>query len=91
MRDELRAIAAEMHQSLANIGMNLRLSGIFSRNEKSRFEIFQKTLFDQRFLSLVRPAGIEPATRSLEGCCSIQLSYGRVGRMLTPQGRRFYT
>jgi len=40
MRDELRAIAAEMHQSLAAIGMNLRLSGIFSRNEKSRFEIF---------------------------------------------------
>ena len=26
---------------------------------------------------LVRPAGIEPATTSLEGWCSIQLSYGR--------------
>ena len=26
---------------------------------------------------VVRPAGIEPATYSLEGCCSIQLSYGR--------------
>ncbi len=24
---------------------------------------------------LVIPAGLEPATRSLEGCCSIQLSY----------------
>ena len=24
----------------------------------------------------VIPAGLEPATRSLEGCCSIQLSYG---------------
>lgn len=23
---------------------------------------------------LVRPAGFEPATHSLEGCCSIQLS-----------------
>ena len=26
---------------------------------------------------VVRPAGIEPATPSLEGSCSIQLSYGR--------------
>ena len=24
------------------------------------------------------PAGIEPATHSLEGCCSIQLSYGQI-------------
>ena len=27
------------------------------------------------FLGLVVPAGFEPATHSLEGCCSIQLSY----------------
>ena len=26
---------------------------------------------------LARPAGLEPATPSLEGSCSIQLSYGR--------------
>jgi hypothetical protein len=26
----------------------------------------------------VRPAGFEPATHSLEGCCSIHLSYGRL-------------
>ena len=26
--------------------------------------------------NLVIPAGLEPATYSLEGCCSIQLSYG---------------
>ena len=25
----------------------------------------------------MRPAGLEPATHSLEGCCSIHLSYGR--------------
>jgi hypothetical protein len=25
----------------------------------------------------MRPAGFEPATHSLEGCCSIHLSYGR--------------
>ena len=28
------------------------------------------------FISLVIPAGFEPTTHSLEGCCSIQLSYG---------------
>ena len=28
-------------------------------------------------IMLMRPAGFEPATNSLEGCCSIHLSYGR--------------
>ena len=28
---------------------------------------------------LVRPAGLEPATPSLEGLCSVHLSYGREG------------
>ena len=32
--------------------------------------------------ALVRPAGLEPATCSLEGCCSIHLSYGRAGDSL---------
>src|SRR3974377_2136591 len=27
-------------------------------------------------LRMATPAGLEPATNSLEGCCSIQLSYG---------------
>ena len=27
---------------------------------------------------MARPKGIEPLTHSLEGCCSILLSYGRV-------------
>ncbi len=29
--------------------------------------------------ALVTPAGLEPATNSLEGCCSIRLSYGAEG------------
>jgi hypothetical protein len=28
-------------------------------------------------LKLARPAGFEPATRCLEGSCSVRLSYGR--------------
>jgi hypothetical protein len=28
-------------------------------------------------LRSMRPGGFEPPTHSLEGCCSIQLSYGR--------------
>ena len=38
----------------------------------------QKPLFRVAFLlriALVIPAGFEPTTHSLEGCCSIQLSY----------------
>ena len=30
------------------------------------------------FVSIVIPAGFEPTTHSLEGCCSIQLSYGTI-------------
>ncbi len=28
----------------------------------------------------VRPSGLEPLTYSLEGCCSIRLSYGRISQ-----------
>ena len=30
------------------------------------------------YMEDMRPGGLEPPTHSLEGCCSIQLSYGRV-------------
>ena len=33
----------------------------------------------KRSSELARPAGLEPAATGLEGRCSIQLSYGRVG------------
>lgn len=36
------------------------------------------------FQKMVRPGGVEPSTKSLEGSCSIQLSYGRTAvRLLT--------
>ena len=43
---------------------------------------------------LARPAGLEPAAHSLEGCCSIHLSYGRQysrspGRPRSDAGRPF--
>ena len=30
--------------------------------------------------TIVIPAGFEPTTHSLEGCCSIQLSYGTIAK-----------
>ena len=33
---------------------------------------------------MVRPGGVEPSTKSLEGSCSIQLSYGRTAIRLLP-------
>ena len=35
---------------------------------------------------LARQKGFEPLTRSLEGCCSILLSYWRKKRMVAAQG-----
>jgi site-specific DNA recombinase len=35
--------------------------------------------FSSQKRGMARPAGFEPATPSLEGSCSVQLSYGRVG------------
>jgi hypothetical protein len=36
--------------------------------KRSKMNVFNETM--------ASPAGFEPATSSLEGCCSIQLSYG---------------
>ena len=33
-------------------------------------------MLKDNMLALVIPPGLEPGTHSLEGCCSIQLSYG---------------
>ena len=35
---------------------------------------------------MARPKGLEPLAHSLEGCCSIQLSYGRIQRWILSLG-----
>src|SRR5258705_6498948 len=47
-------------------------------------------VFGEEQIHRVRPGGLEPPTNSLEGCCSIHLSYGRQGspelnKILPPQ------
>ena len=37
------------------------------------------------------PEGIEPPTHSLEGCCSIQLSYGQRSEEINGRGERIRT
>ncbi len=41
-------------------------------------------------LKRVRPSGLEPLTYSLEGCCSIQLSYGRIVQTLVSNFHQTY-
>ena len=53
----------------------------FQINLKSSLFVFgssSNTLFVIALALLVIPAGFEPTTHSLEGCCSIQLSYGTI-------------
>ena len=42
-----------------------------SKRTSDELEILELTV------KMVCPTGIEPVTHSLEGCCSIQLSYGQ--------------
>src|SRR5205085_8735745 len=44
-------------------------------------------IFGEEQIHRVRPGGFEPPTNSLEGCCSIHLSYGRPNVKLNAAGR----
>ncbi|SCM74159.1 hypothetical protein KL86DES1_21768 [uncultured Desulfovibrio sp.] len=47
------------------------------RGQKKGLQLY----YCKPLILLARPRGIEPLTKSLEGSCSVQLSYGRVIRM----------
>ena len=71
-------------QSTTRKPYSVRLFLLYQRpfvNKFPRSQTQQKPLFRVAFLlrsALVIPAGFEPTTHSLEGCCSIQLSYGTI-------------
>ena len=44
--------------------------------------LIQKKEQKSLLLKFVIPAGFEPTTHSLEGCCSIQLSYGTIPKII---------
>ena len=48
-----------------------------ARQCSEKLKPLERVAFLLRF-ALVIPAGFEPTTHSLEGCCSIQLSYGTI-------------
>ena len=54
------------------------LAGSVPNIPTSANTLIQKKEQKSLLLEFVIPAGFEPTTHSLEGCCSIQLSYGTI-------------
>ena len=52
---------------------------------KRSLRITKKACARQAFFIMAIPRGFEPLTHSLEGCCSIQLSYGTLIKYHKPQ------
>lgn len=46
---------------------------------------------EQTGIKFVIPTGVEPVTHSLEGCCSIQLSYGTLFFAISRKNTLFYS
>jgi len=51
-------------------------------NLEKHTRFLEAIVTQHQVIGLAIPAGLEPATNSLEGCCSIQLSYGTGWRFL---------
>ena len=65
--------SATMHLQLERSDKSPFDKGVFRRNVNTRITK-KESIFSTPFF--VIPLGLEPKTYSLEGCCSIQLSYG---------------
>src|ERR1700730_6018678 len=66
--DVLESLLNPVSVEQARLGTDLAIRSHVCRNVRSRLS-----------KNVATPAGLEPATNSLEGCCSIQLSYGAEG------------
>ena len=71
--DGIRYSRKKQHYRTLRVNNLFSINNLFSESYKGKKERGETTICN--FPSQVIQAGFEPTTRSLEGCCSIQLSY----------------
>ena len=71
MAEHVASVLLQQSDQIASSSPD-RYRGFFPEIRRTRFGLATEQVFE-----LARPAGFEPATRCLEGSCSVRLSYGR--------------